>query len=143
MTLFGGVSVSCRYRARTRPGAYHAGRDDSTRAGRGSAFPSSAIGVQEPRDGTVDLVVLALAIVLKHDLSVLVDDILRGPIAIAVGVPCLRIIVLRHRIGDAVPLKRGLNVGGGALERKFRRVDADHDETAVLVFGVEPGDMRQ
>src|SRR4051812_44372171 len=66
--------------------------------------PRSATGVQQPRDGAVDLVVLAFAVVLKDDPAVLVDDVLRRPILIAVGVPGSGIIVLRHRIGDAVPL---------------------------------------
>src|SRR5437763_2189367 len=103
----------------------------------------SARSVEEPGNRAFDLFVLALAIVLEHDLAILVDDILRRPIAVTVSVPGPRVVVLRHRIGDAVPLQRGLNVGGGALDRKFRGVDADDDETAVLILGVKPGDVRQ
>jgi len=39
------------------------------------------------RDGAVDLLVLAFAVVLEHDFSALIDDVLRRPILVAVGVP--------------------------------------------------------
>src|SRR5205823_10981756 len=103
----------------------------------------SARSVEEPGNRAFDLFVLALAIVLEHDLAILVDDILRRPITVTISVPGLRVVVLRHRIGDAVPLQRRLDIRGGAFERKFRGVNADDDETAIPVFGVEPGDMRQ
>jgi hypothetical protein len=50
---------------------------------------SSARGVQQPRNGAVDLLVLAFAVVLEHDFSVLIDDVLRRPILVATGVPGL------------------------------------------------------
>src|SRR5207245_2620809 len=98
---------------------------------------TSTAGIQQPRHRAVDLVIAAFAFVLEHDLAVLVDDVLRRPILVAVGVPGRGIVVLRHWIGDAVSLQRGLHIGGGALEREFRRVHADHDEALVLVLGVE------
>jgi len=68
---------------------------------------------------------------------------LRRPILVAIGVPGLLFIVLRDRIGDAMPFQRGLHVGGGSLERKFRCVDAHHDKAAVFVFRIQFGDVRQ
>src|SRR5882757_10507395 len=82
---------------------------------------TSAIGVQQLCHRAVDLVIAALAFVLEDDLAVLVDDVLRRPILVAVGIPGLGVVVLRHRVGDAVALQCGLHVGGGALEREFRR----------------------
>src|SRR2546423_15698659 len=70
-------------------GAYHAGCGDCTRVRRGTGSLPSAVGVQQPRHGTVDLLVLAFAVVLEHDLALLVDDVLRRPIQVAVGVPGL------------------------------------------------------
>src|SRR5438105_10996122 len=79
----------------------------------------SAIGVEQFCDGAVHLFVLALAVVLVDDLAALIDDVLRRPILIAIGVPGPRVVVLRDRIGDAVPLQRGLHIGCGSLEREF------------------------
>jgi hypothetical protein len=76
----------------------------------------SAGGVEQPRNGAVDLLVLALAIVLENDFSASIDDVLRRPILVATGVPGLVFVVLRDRIGDAMPFQRGLHVGGGSLE---------------------------
>src|SRR3954465_4476046 len=66
---------------RTTPGATIVRRQARNRV-----LPS-ATGVQQPRHGAVDLLILALAIVLEHDFAVLVNDVLRRPILVAVGVP--------------------------------------------------------
>src|ERR1700692_1840822 len=42
----------------------------------------STRGVEEAGDGAVQLLVLALAVVLEHDFSALVDDILRRPVLV-------------------------------------------------------------
>ena len=60
-------------------------------------------------DLSFDLFVLTLTGVLEHDLSTLVDNILRWPILVVVGVPRSVFIVLRYRISDAVPLEGGLS----------------------------------
>src|SRR5207244_743179 len=65
--------------------AYHAGCNDSMAFDRGG----SAIGAEQPCDGALDLLVLAFAGVLEHDLAVPVDDVLRRPILVAVRVPGL------------------------------------------------------
>ena len=66
----------------------------------------SARGVEQAGDGAVHLLVLAFAIMLEYDLSALVDDVLRRPILIAIGVPGLRVVVLRNRVADAVAFQR-------------------------------------
>ena len=91
----------------------------------------SAGGVEQPRDGAVDLLVLAFAVVLEYDFSALIDNVLRRPILVAIGVPGLRVVVLRDRIGNSMPLQRGLDVGCRSLERKFRRVDAERGRLAA------------
>jgi len=40
-------------------------------------------------DHAIDLIVLALAIVMEDDPSILVDDVLRRPIVVAVSIPGL------------------------------------------------------
>jgi hypothetical protein len=43
--------------------------------------------VKQPLNGALDLIVLAFAIVLEHDLAIPIDDVLRRPILVAVGIP--------------------------------------------------------
>ena len=90
-----------------------------------------------------NLLVVTLTGMLEHDLPTFVDDILRWPILVVVGVPRCIFVVLRHRISDAVALNGGLYGIGGLLESKFRRVDADDDKALVLVGVVEPSDVGQ
>src|SRR5882757_2704392 len=77
----------------------------------------SAGSVEQPRNGAVDLLVLAFAVVLEHDLSALIDDVLRRLILVAIGVTGLLFIVLRDRIGNAMTFERCLHVGGGSIDR--------------------------
>jgi hypothetical protein len=77
---------------------------------------------------------MTLTGMLEHDLPTSVDDILRRPILVVVGVPRCIFVVLRHRISDAVALNGGLYGIGGLLESKFRRVDADDDKALVLRY---------
>jgi hypothetical protein len=44
--------------------------------------PPSTGGVEQARDGAVDLLVLTFAVMLEYDLSALVDDVLRRPILV-------------------------------------------------------------
>ena len=62
----------------------------------------SAVDIEESLDCSLDLFVLTFAGVLKNDSSILVDDVLRGPIFIVIGFPGCVVIVLRNRIGNAV-----------------------------------------
>ena len=91
-----------------------------------------ACRVQQASDGALDFVILAFASVAEDDVTMLVDDILGRPVLIAPSVPGRRIVVLRHRIGNAVPLQRGLHIAGRPFERKFRGVDADDHEPLSL-----------
>ena len=90
-----------------------------------------------------NLLVLTLTGMLEHDLPTFVDDILRRPILIVVGVPRCKFVVLRHRVSDTVALDGGLYGVGGLLESKLRRVDTNDDEALVLVGVVEPSDVGQ
>ena len=81
----------------------------------------------------LDLVILALAGVLENDPSASVDNILSGPIVIAIRVPCREFIVLRHWIFDTVTLDGALDVAGRSLKWKFRSMDADDNKAFVLV----------
>src|ERR1700756_4497957 len=102
-----------------------------------------ACRIQQASDSALDFVILALAGVAEDDATVLVDDVLGRPVLIAPGVPGRRIVVLRYRVGDTMPLQRGLHIAGRPFERKFRRVDADDDEPLVLVALVELGHLGQ
>src|SRR4029078_570617 len=70
---------------------------------------------------------------LEDDLSVLVDDVLRRPVLIVVGVPRRIVVVLRDRILDAMALDRGLDVAGHLLEWKLRCMNAYDDKTSFFV----------
>jgi hypothetical protein len=80
--------------------------------------------------------------VLEDNLAALVDNVLRRPIFVSIGVPRGVFIVLRDRIADAMTLEGGLNVAQRFLERKLRCVDADDDKALVPVGVVEPSYMR-
>src|SRR6476620_4346971 len=54
---------------------------------RDNAASCSAGCVEQARNGTVDLFVAAFAVMLEHAFSALIDNVLRGPILIAIGVP--------------------------------------------------------
>jgi len=60
---------------------------------------------------------IAFAEMRERSPSLLVDDVLRGPILIAIGLPGRIFIVLRDRVVNAVAFQRSLDVGGGSLER--------------------------
>ena len=57
---------------------------------------------------------------LEDDLSVPVDDVLRWPVLIVVGIPSRIGVVLRDRILDAMALDRGLDIAGHLLEGELR-----------------------
>src|SRR5258708_5725801 len=103
----------------------------------------STTRVQQARNGAAPLLVLAFAAVLEHDFSALVDDVLSGPVLVAVGVPGPRLVVLRDRIGDAMPLQSGLYVGCGSLERKFRHVERRGIEPVADAGEVWRGVLRR
>src|SRR6516164_2438241 len=104
---------------------------------------SSALIIQKLLDRSFNLIVLAFAGMLEDDLSVPVDDVLRRPVLIVVGIPRRIVVVLRDRILDAVALDRGLDIAGHLLERELRCMDPDHDESSILVGVVPYRDVRQ
>src|SRR5271169_5332466 len=53
------------------------------------ALRGSAVDVQQAPDGAIDLLVLAFAVMMEHDLSILINDVLCGPILVAVRIPGL------------------------------------------------------
>jgi hypothetical protein len=81
------------------------------------AFPAASMKLL---DHSFHLIVLAFAGMLEDDLSVPVDDVLRWPVLIVVGVPSRIGVVLRDRIIDAMALDRGLDIAGHLLERELR-----------------------
>jgi hypothetical protein len=80
---------------------------------------------------------------LEDDLSVLVDDVLRRPVLIVVGVPRRIVVVLRDRILDAMALDRGLDVAGHLLEWKLRCMNAYDDKPSFFVGVIQFRDVWQ
>jgi hypothetical protein len=101
-----------------------------------------ACRIEQALDGALDLIILAFAGVAENDAAVLVDDILGRPVLIAPGVPGRIIVVLRDRIGDAMPFQRCQHIAGRPFERKFRGVDANDDKPPLLVGLVELGHVE-
>ena len=101
----------------------------------------SAAKIEELPHHPFHFIVLALASVLEDDLAALIDNVLRRPILVSIGVPRGVFIVLRDRIADAVALEGGLQIGQGFLEWKLGCMDADDDKALVPVSVVEPSDM--
>ncbi|KAG1448834.1 hypothetical protein G6F57_016763 [Rhizopus arrhizus] len=77
------------------------------------------------------------------DLALLVDQIDRRPVLVAIGLPRGITVVLRHRVRDLEAFQRLLDVGRRTLERELRRVHAHHDQALVLVLLMPAGDVRQ
>ena len=69
-----------------------------------------ACRIQKPSNRVLDFVILAFARMAEHDIAALVDDILGRPVLIAPGIPRRGLIVLRHRIGDAVAFQGCLHI---------------------------------
>src|ERR1700729_1628849 len=95
---------------------------------RARSLSQSAGALEELPHHAFHCVVLAFAGMLEDDLSALIENVLRRPVLVPVGVPGRVFIVLCDRIVDAVPLEGGLHIAGGFLERELRRMDADNDE---------------
>src|SRR5215470_12592676 len=87
-----------------------------TQHGLQSGIARLAVIVEQALDGALDLAIGTFAGVLEHDLAALVDDVLRWPEAVVIGIPGRKIVVLRDRIGDAVPLDGSRNIGSRFLE---------------------------
>src|SRR5438477_242907 len=53
------------------------------------ALRGSAINVQQARDGAIDVLIPAFAVVMENNSAILIDDVLRRPILVAVSIPGL------------------------------------------------------
>jgi hypothetical protein len=62
---------------------------------------------------------MTLAEVHVSDLAGGVDQILRRPVLVAERVPCRELVVLDHRVGEAVAVDRVGDVAGLLLEREL------------------------
>jgi hypothetical protein len=87
--------------------------------------------------------VSALPEALEAHPPVSIDEVEGGPVAVAVGPPGPRIVVLGHRVVDSVAPDRRLRLGAPALAGEFGRVDADDDEAPVSVAFVPLDDVRE
>ena len=93
-----------------------------------------------------DIVVAALAEMVKAHPPLGIDEIMRGPVMVVEPAPQSIIVVERDRVADAEILDRFADIGGVALEREFGRVDADHHQAVLgilLVPGPDVGDRAQ
>ena len=98
---------------------------------------------QKRPKGSLALGVVALAELGVADLTVRVDQILRGPVLIAPGVPGAVAVVLHDGVAQAVGRDRLGDVPGVLLERELRRLDADDVEAIAMVGRVEALEERQ
>src|SRR5205085_6150343 len=96
------------------PSAGGAARVRAGSSGHGAAAAAGErdVGVSAQRllDLLLDLVVVALAGMAKHDAALAVDQIHRGPILVAPDRPGAKAVVLRHRPGHAEPANGRLQV---------------------------------
>ena len=72
-----------------------------------------------------------------------VDQVLRGPVLVAVRAPVGEVVVLRDRVAQPVALDRLPHVPRVPLERELGRVHADDGETVAAVAGVPGAERRQ
>ena len=93
---------------------------------------------EQRADRDFSLFVVALAEGRVADLSVGVDQVVRRPILVFVGVPGAHVVVLNDRVAQAELVDRVLDVAGVLLEGELRRLHADDREALAAVGGV-PG----
>ena len=94
--------------------------------------PTCCAGFGEQRpDRRFGLVVVALAEARVAHLAVGVDQVVGGPVLVAVGVPGAHVVVLDDRVAQPELRDRVGDVAGVLLERELGRLDAD-DRQAVL-----------
>ena len=124
-------------------GAHELGRGEVGDVGRRRQL-HPRVGVdEEPADGGLRLTVLALPEALVAHLARRVDEVVRRPVLVAVGVPRVIAVVDGDRVGDAELLHRAFDVGGHVLEGKLRRVHSDDLQTVgtvTLVPGLDVGE---
>ena len=109
--------------AEVRLGRRHVGRHALPRAAAHPAELALARLGEQRADRPLGLRVLALAEVHVAHLPVRVDQVVRRPVLVRVGVPGGVVVVLCHRVLDPVLLDRIAHVAGVLLERELRCVD--------------------
>ncbi|SMP00021.1 hypothetical protein SAMN06265221_1562 [Paracoccus laeviglucosivorans] len=101
---------------------------------------------QQLLDHPLGAVIIPFAEVVMPDLALGVDEVMRGPILVLEGAPDGIVVVDRNRIGDRQVGHGLFDVGKLFLKGEFRGVDADHDQSLILVFlgpGPDIGDGAQ
>ena len=88
-------------------------------------------------DGFIEQVAVALAGDLADDLAVGADDHQRGPGADAVFVPDGHVLIDDDRVGDAVALDGGADIGGVGFVVIFVGMDAEDHDRLIRVFFFE------
>jgi hypothetical protein len=89
---------------------------------------------QKKLNNPFGFVVVAFAEMVIAPASLRIDEIVRGPIFVVEGSPDGIVAVDGNRISDLKIGDRGLHIADLALERKFRRVHPDHDQSVILLF---------
>src|SRR6266852_168049 len=90
--------------------------------------------IQEEPNVAFRLVIVALTEMGIPDQPVLVNQILRGPVLVLVGVPCCHLRINGNRPLNAVMRDRLPDVGDALLKLKLGAVHPNDDEPAVLVL---------
>ena len=80
--------------------------------------------------------VVSLALDVKNDVSVRIDQIAIGPDVRTVGAPDGALEICHHGPGQLETLRRIANVVGVVSHGKFTEMHADNVETVGMVFGV-------
>ena len=102
----------------------------------GDAPPSASASrrsAEQRADHALGLVVVALAEVRVADVAAAVDQVLRRPVLVRVGVPRAVVVVERDRVADAEAAHRRADVADVVLEGELGRVHADDHEPVLAV----------
>ena len=71
-----------------------------------------------------------------------IDEVVRGPVAVAVSTPNGIVVVLNYRVFNTQVLNTRLDILSFVLERIFRCVYSHYLQTIITVLGVEFIQMR-
>ena len=89
--------------------------------------------VEHPLDGTLDLLIGALAEVVEADAAVAIDEVEGGPVVVVERAPDGEVVVDHDRVADAQIANRAAHVAEVVLEPELGRVHADDDEPVVAI----------
>lgn len=88
-------------------------------------------------------IIMAFAEMRIDNVSLLIDQIVGRPVFVVEVIPCAEIVIERHGIVDFEFLRGRLDIFFFGFKGKFRRVDAQHDKTLILVLFIPACDIRQ